>query len=338
MLWKRVQKSPAQVRFRPNLDSLEDRLVLSPTTFSVDDTQSSLVLSGNVAGVQLQQQGTGSLIAAYTGAFVADVDYSPGFPNAITFMNGGNDVVGENSGNWAPRADGTSGTEPAVYGGQANFLGLAQAAVRNVNVGASSDTLPLTSLGDGVTYSYANSQTLTINSANAAYTHPFLGHGTFNLAGQSKANQADSRGNTSYLYDLNSDGTNLVLVTYIDIAITGTISGFNYELDIDGVIVSSGSLGTGPAVHGGHHGGDATLGTALTTGAHSMGDALLANSVGNLSGSGSLALEQLNLATSQSQSQIGVLGTANSQMPHQATADQLDAAFVEMSPIETLRI
>ena len=340
MVWKRVQKSPTPVRFRPNLDSLEDRLVLSPTTFSVDDTQSSLILSGTFAGMTLQSQdGAGaSLVAAYTGAFVADVDYSPGFPNAITFMNGGNDVVGENSGNWAPRSDGTSGTEPAVYGGQISFLGLAQAAVRNVNVGASSDPLPLTDSGDGVTFTFPNSQTLTINTADAAYTHPLLGHGTFNLGGQSKANQADDFGNTSYLVDSNGDGSALTLVTYIDIVLTGSVSGFNYELHIDGVIVSNGSLGTGPAVHGGHHGGDATLGTSLTSGGHSMGDTLLANPVGNLGGSGSLAMQQASLANSQSQSQVGVLGTANSQVHHQAATDQLDTAFVQMSPIENLTI
>ncbi len=343
MVWKRVQKSPAQklaaqVRYRPNLHCLEDRLLLTLTTFYVDDAGSAMALSGNFGGMPIQAQDSqgASLVAAYTGAFVADVDYSPGYPNTIAFMNGGNDVAGENSGNWAPRSDGSAGTEPAVYGGEINFLGLAQAAVRNVNVGASSDPLPLTSQGDGVTYCYPNSQILTINSGSAAYTHPLLGHGTFDLSGQSKANQADDYGNTSYLFDYNGDGSYMVLVTYIDIQLSGTVSGIQYQLNIDGVIVSAGSLGYGPAVHGGHH-GDATLGTSLTS-AHAMGDTLLADSVGDLNVSGSLAMQQVSLASSQSQSQVGVLGTANSQIHHQAAADQLDAAFVEMSPIEDMTI
>lgn len=340
MVWKRVQKSPTrkfadQVRFRPNLDSLEDRLLLSITNFSVDDTQSVLTLSGTLAGMQIQQQGAGSLVAAYTGSFQADVDYSPGFPNAITFMNGGNDVAGENSGNWVPMADGSSGSAPAVYGAQINYLGLAQAAIRNLNVGASSAALTLTSQGDGVTYSIPNAQTLTINSGSAAYTHPLLGHGNADISNNSAANQADSQGNTSYLYDYNGDGSSLGLYVAIDVQLNGTISGISYTLNIDGAIVAYGALGTSPAAHGSHKGSDATLGTSLVSGAHSAGQ-VLSNPVGNLENS-TLGMQQL-LANGQSQSQASNLGTTNGQILHPAGVDQLDAVFIEMSPIENMTI
>ncbi len=343
MVWKRLTKSPnrkpqAQVRFRPNLTSLEDRLLLSLTNFYVDDTQSVLTLSGNFAGAPLQAQGAGSLTAAYTGAFQADIDYSPGFPNAITFYNGGNDVAGENSGNWQPLSDGSSGAEPAVYGGQVSFLGTAYAAVRNVNVGATSDPnnpLPMTSLGDGVSYTFPNSQTLTINSGNAAYTHPLLGHGTFDISGNSAANQADNDGNASYLYDFNGDGSSLELYVAVDITISGTVSGFQYQLNIDGAIVAYGTLGTGSAGHGVHaQGSAATLGTALTSGTHSTGQALI-SPLGNLEHSNSSRTQQANLANAQSQ---GNVATTDLQMAHQAGVAQLDAAFIDMSPIENMMI
>lgn len=340
MVWKRVQKSPsqkcaAQVRFRPNLDSLEDRLVLSPTTFYVDDTQSFLTLSGNISGIQVQEQAPGSLTTAYTGAFVADVDFDNG---AITFFNGGNDVGAENSGNWRPDENNNDVPAPANYGGMISFLGTGHAAVRNLNVGASSDALALTSLGDGVSYTFPNDETLTINSGTANLFHP-LAHGSADLSNNSTANQADSQGNASYLFDINGDGGSfLVLYVAIDVQLTGTFSGFNYTLNIDGAIVAVGSIGTGPAAHGGHHGSDASLGTSLTLGAQSTGDTLLSDPVANLDGSGSLAVRQASLTEVQSQSQTGVLGTANSQVPQQTAADHLDAVFVEMSPIENLKI
>jgi len=146
MLWKRstssarrrmIQSTPVRVRFRPNLDALEDRTLLTITTFFLDNTQAYLTVSGNLAGQNLQAQDNqgSSLTTVYEGDLQADVDFANG---VITFNNNGDGAIADNSGNWQPKDHGGSGSDPANYGATIDFLGTGYAAVRNFAAGQDS--------------------------------------------------------------------------------------------------------------------------------------------------------------------------------------------------------
>jgi hypothetical protein len=96
--------------------------------FTIDTNQSSITLTGSVVNYPVQEQGPGSLTTKYVGTIRADVtDASIVFP-------GGSAIKAQNSGNWEPKANGESGSDPANYGATASLvIASANAAVRNVS-------------------------------------------------------------------------------------------------------------------------------------------------------------------------------------------------------------
>jgi len=107
--------------------------VVGAEVFTVDSTQSSVSISGTVAGRTLHEQGSGSLTTHYQGTLVADVG-----ADTIQFP-GQSQVLAVNSGSWQPLSDGSDGSEPANYGGTASFFFTkGVAAVREVQVDVTS--------------------------------------------------------------------------------------------------------------------------------------------------------------------------------------------------------
>jgi hypothetical protein len=97
--------------------------------FTVDTNQSSITISGSVVGGPITNQGPGSLTGAVGGTLhVALVG------GTIQFT-GQSQILAEINGNWQPNADGTAGSGPADFGGQAN-LGFESgfAALRNIQL------------------------------------------------------------------------------------------------------------------------------------------------------------------------------------------------------------
>lgn len=138
----------------------------SPVVFTVDSTQSVILLSGTVEGATLNQQGPGSLMTSLSGSIYADLT-----PSAIQFDTS-NSIVAENSGTWQPAVGGASGNAPANYGGTASISPLtAEAAIRNAVLSLNSPSLALSGGGFDSTqliFGLTNSSSLDYN---AVFTH-----------------------------------------------------------------------------------------------------------------------------------------------------------------------
>jgi hypothetical protein len=106
------------------------------TAFTVDSSRSYVSVSGRVLDNPLVAQGSGSLTAHYSGTLMVELG-----EGTIRFP-GQSRVVAMNSGSWAPRSDGRSGTEPANYGAAAgDYFTEGVAAVRNLEADVTSGTL-----------------------------------------------------------------------------------------------------------------------------------------------------------------------------------------------------
>jgi hypothetical protein len=92
---KKLHNCTRVFAFRPRVERLEDRTVLSPVTFTVDPANSQLTLSGDVGGSQIQEQGPGSLTTSATGSFDTDVDLAG---QTITFIDDGPTATAIDSG------------------------------------------------------------------------------------------------------------------------------------------------------------------------------------------------------------------------------------------------
>lgn len=110
-----------------------------PRTFTIDQAQSTLTISGSFAGVTIQQQGPGSLTTRYTGNLETDLT-----DTAITFV-GGSAITALTNGNWQPAPGGEAGSAPANYGGQVVIIFVinGKAAVREVVLDLTSGPLAL---------------------------------------------------------------------------------------------------------------------------------------------------------------------------------------------------
>src|SRR5262249_58378948 len=99
MIWQYFTKSRRQTTprssfrlpYRPKLDMLEDRTLLTVTTFMLNPNASSLSLLGSTftaSGftVPINEQGDGSLTATQSGTITADIDLDAG---TINFLNDG---------------------------------------------------------------------------------------------------------------------------------------------------------------------------------------------------------------------------------------------------------
>jgi hypothetical protein len=209
----------------------EDRRLLSTTTslFIVDPSASALTLSGMIAGVPLQQQANGALTSSYSGAIVADWDLDG---LTVNFDQPGTSLNAAVTGDWQPKHDGTSGSEPANYGGKITILFLtAEIALRNLHLATSTaNPLPLSGTGP---YSFPSSQTLTILSGEADYNAGILGMGSANLSALSAQNTAV---NASTIEDLGNGSYRLTLP--IGLTIQQMIDNQPATLHIDGQIVA----------------------------------------------------------------------------------------------------
>jgi hypothetical protein len=227
-----------KARCRPNLEALEERTVLSPVDFLEVQNQSLLTLSGTVAGATIQQQGANSLTTSYFGDFRADVDEANG---TIRLIGTGNDYCAANTGNWAPLADGGSGTAAAIYGLQADVGGMAWlAAIRDFHLRADTfgSALALHQNADG-SFGFSSTETITINAGSGTYSHPTLGHGPVNLSGL----QAQDQAGDGTLVD---NGSSLRVTVPIDVTFNTTIGGQPATLHVQGAIVGTATL---PVVH-----------------------------------------------------------------------------------------
>jgi hypothetical protein len=106
--------------------------------FTVDSSQSRITISGSFHDTTLKAQGPGSLTTHYGGTLLAELS-----GDTIRFP-GQSQVMALDSGSWEPRADGSDGSAPANYGGEASvFLSTGVAAVRQVTVDITSEVLPI---------------------------------------------------------------------------------------------------------------------------------------------------------------------------------------------------
>ena len=130
-------------------------------TFALDTTNSSVSISGTLAGVAFQQQGTGSMTTRYSGTIEAVVTSSN-----ITFV-GGSAIVGLNSGNWQPGPGGVTGSAPANYGVKVNvLLTTVMAAQRNSLLDMTSSALTVTGgsfSGQGLHFNYPSNSTTVLD-------------------------------------------------------------------------------------------------------------------------------------------------------------------------------
>jgi hypothetical protein len=273
MIWQFVSKKlhkrsaqplAQQFRFRPKLDGLEDRTLLTVHVFTLDPTQSSLTLSGTIetslGNGTLMQQGPGSLTTTYEGTVAVDVGR---FASSIAFLGSNSSVVADNSGSWQPLPGGGSGSAPANYGGQTSIsFASALAAVRSLTVTASTNAEPMTPDSSGTGYDFTSDQTLSIVTGNLDYHYSAgifgSGGGTTSVAGYSAQNQA------SHGYIFGDGVSQLTLQAPIAVTYTATFStpigNVTATLHINGQIVGHSTF---PSVVGGFGIGDASLGTAL---------------------------------------------------------------------------
>lgn len=177
-----------------------------PKTFTVDQTQSSLFISGTVSGFAFEPQGSGSLTTSYTGTIEVDLTDSE-----LTFT-GGSLIAGVNNGTWQPGIGGGAGGAPANYGGSA-FLIVASgvAAVRNVLLDVTSAPITLANgafAATNLVFSFAPSATTAIDYS---FTGLISGNGTRTLSGEfTNANPANAT--------LQMQGAELILTLPVDIS------------------------------------------------------------------------------------------------------------------------
>jgi hypothetical protein len=221
--------------FRPELLVLEDRLAPSVTSsiFALDQTNSSLTLSGTIGGNSLSQQGSGSLVTHYNGTLVAGWDLTA---HTIQFNANGTNVNAVNSGTWQPAVGGGSGSAPADYGAQVTIIIVtAKAAVRDL-VATVNNASAVTLSGGGPSYTFPSNQTLTITHGTADYNAGSFGSGTSNLASNSATNAAG----TGTFADLGNGAYRITAP--INLTINQTVAGMSATLHIIGTVVGNVTL------------------------------------------------------------------------------------------------
>jgi hypothetical protein len=301
--------------YRPHLDALEDRTVLSTVIFNEVQSQSILALSGTVDGKKLKPQGPGALTTTYFGTFETNIDEAAG---TIRFIQTGNDFCAANTGNWAPLENGGDGTAPAIYGFQMKRHQMVlEAAVRDFHVNADTGgvSLPLYQNDDG-SFGFPSAQTIAISAGSGTFSQPTLGHGPLNFGGMHAANQAgDGR-----LID-NGRGT-LTITVPISVSVSGTISGIDFTLNLNGQIVGTANYpAPGQAGHGRH---DATIGTALALG--TQASAATAATDTNVHGLGSESLRNASVVPVSMPASVGSerLGDTSAQPVRHAASAAVD--------------
>ena len=274
------RKAPRPPRYRPRVDRLEDRTLLTLTTFNLDPS-STLSLQGstfnyNGVPIPISEQGPGSLTTNYTGTLATDLDLNA---NTIQFFDSGTALTAGISGNWRPGIGGTPGTtDPANYGGTFSVLfSPVYAAIRDL-VGSLPTSSPqaLTNQGGG-TYTFPSNQNLQINQGNLDYETPpsLYGNGRTSITGLAGQNQAAD----GTLQD-NGDGTFTLTAPVSATILYDLGGGASVTIQVNGTITGTGTPGTGPSINGfggfaqlsnGHSGGSSGLSGAAAV---SQGSAL----------------------------------------------------------------
>ena len=106
--------------------------------FTIDAAQSSVTISGTVAGGAIAAQAPGSLTTKLGGTVRAT-------------LNGGNlqfpgqsAIAAQTNGSWQPLHDGTAGSAPADFGGKANLvIATGLAALRNIQLDVFAAPIPV---------------------------------------------------------------------------------------------------------------------------------------------------------------------------------------------------
>lgn len=232
---KTPHKGILRSRFRPTVELLEDRCLLSITSslFVVDQTASALTVSGDIGGFPLQQQGPGSLTSSLSGVIVADWDLDG---LTIAFDQPGTSLSPRVTGNWQPNPDGTPGSAPAEYGGKVTILLFtAEVALRNLMAAVSTaNPLPLSGTGP---YSFPSAEVLTILGGSADYNAGLIGSGTKDLSGLSAPNATPNPGTFE---DLGTGAYRLTIP--ISLTLQEPIENLVATLHIDGQIVATAVL------------------------------------------------------------------------------------------------
>jgi hypothetical protein len=234
-------------RYRPGVTSLEDRVLLTLTTFMIDPTQSSISLQGSYltysgAQIPIMEQGPGALTTTYQGPLATDMDVVNG---TINFMgpDGGTAVSANISGNWRPGAGGVPGaTDPANYGGTLTvLLSPIYGAIRNI-IGSfpTNGPVTLTNQGGGA-YSFPSNQTVEIDSGVLDYETPdsLYGSGETSVTGSAGQNQAAN----GSVQD-NGDGTFTITVPVSYSYFYDLGGGASITLQANGTLVGTGTPGT----------------------------------------------------------------------------------------------
>jgi hypothetical protein len=335
MSWKRILKSPrrparAQVRLR--LDTLEDRTVLSPVVFQVDDSASTLTLAARVTGhgltgaLQAQDAAGHSLTTAYSGTIAADVDLDGG---TIAIQAEGTALTAENSGDWQPKHDGSSGSEPANYGGKVSAFGvtLLNAAIRDVMVGSFTDQpLALNQTNDGV-YQFASTEKVSLLAGSIAAAIPRIGGISVSLHGSaSTTNQAHDPGT---LTD-NGDGT-FSLVAPVSVSLSYSLAGFTASVSITGQIAAVGAPAAGPAASHGHR---SEVGIALAAPAPTAHLLSASQALVLTPGYVTRAATETALLPAQDSRETGVSTTVHDRMESAVQFAAFDAAFLDLAAKE----
>jgi len=201
--------------------------LLTSGIFVLDESVSSLTISGTLGGSSFQPQGPGADTTSYSGTITADFDLDAG----TIFFGPGGVAAAANSGNWQPLRDGSPGSEPANYGGQASvFLQLVRLAFRDLALSTVTDQpIPLTPVGDGI-YTFESMQRVAVTAGSDAYSAGAFGSGSADLTGLTAQNSAAP----GTLRDF-GDGT-FGLTIPIEATYTQTVFGFTATLHVAGSI------------------------------------------------------------------------------------------------------
>jgi hypothetical protein len=106
--------------------------------FTIDSSQSSVTISGTVAGGTIAEQAPGSLTGKVRGTIRATLN------GANLQFPGQSVIASQTNGSWQPLHDGSAGSAPADFGGKANLIiasGLA--ALRNIQLDVFAPPIPV---------------------------------------------------------------------------------------------------------------------------------------------------------------------------------------------------
>ncbi len=148
----------------------------SAATYLLDPLQSTLVLSGKLAGSPMQEQGPGGHTTTYAGSIEAD------FSGSSIRFGGGSSIDANLGGIWQPAVGGTAGSAPADYGTRA---GSVVGAGRNIVLDVASTFIAVSSGAFDATQI-----SLTYLSGVVDYNAGASGSGTISLFGEFGFNNA----------------------------------------------------------------------------------------------------------------------------------------------------